>query len=280
MTYSFIHFTGVRQQNLEYVRRAHRRLQSGRRLGRADVRTEQRFYFCELLDSPTRMMRTTSIMKDFLTDLFTYQIVMKPINITKHTAQITVQTQHPSHRCGLRGQTRHGEVIGKVGGGRHQKNRGIKDTIKLRSGTTKKIQQLVPEAGRNPAPNDVPDGIMFMNMSHDIVSFLAALDTDYKHKFSLTLPIYFSYLPTVSPTHTRSMVLDPYLPCDVPRQSGGSTQFPSLTGTELASMDWQCGSVTFMSRRTIDNFVMLVIKLKIASWVWSKWVLSHPTSLV
>ena len=26
------------------------------------------------------------------------------------------------------------------------------------------------------------------------------------------------------------MVLDPYLPCDVPRQSGGATQIPSLTG--------------------------------------------------
>ena len=42
---------------------------------------------------------------------------------------------------------------------------------------------------------------------------------------SSTSPIF----PTVSPTHTRSMVLDPYLPCDVPRKSGGSTQIPSLT---------------------------------------------------
>ena len=28
------------------------------------------------------------------------------------------------------------------------------------------------------------------------------------------------------------MILDPYIPCDVPRQSGGSTQIPSLTGYE------------------------------------------------
>ena len=34
--------------------------------------------------------------------------------------------------------------------------------------------------------------------------------------------------PAVSPAHTRSMILDPYLPCDVPRQSGGSTQIPFL----------------------------------------------------
>ena len=33
------------------------------------------------------------------------------------------------------------------------------------------------------------------------------------------------------------MVLDPYLPCDVPRQSGGSTQIPSLTGYEPKSVE-------------------------------------------
>ena len=43
--------------------------------------------------------------------------------------------------------------------------------------------------------------------------------------------------PTVSPTHTRSLVLDPYLPGDVPRQSGGSTQIPSLTGYEPKSIE-------------------------------------------
>ena len=33
------------------------------------------------------------------------------------------------------------------------------------------------------------------------------------------------------------MILDPYLPCDVPRQSGGSTQIPSLTGYEPNSVE-------------------------------------------
>ena len=45
---------------------------------------------------------------------------------------------------------------------------------------------------------------------------------------SLSSPIF----PTVSPTHTRSLVHDPYLPCEVPRQSAGSTQIPALTGYE------------------------------------------------
>ena len=40
--------------------------------------------------------------------------------------------------------------------------------------------------------------------------------------------------PTVSPIHTRSLVHYPCLPCKVPRQSGGSTQIPSLTGTDRA----------------------------------------------
>ena len=60
------------------------------------------------------------------------------------------------------------------------------------------------------------------------VSFFAARDTDHKHKFSLTHFIHFSF-PTVSLLQTSPMILDPYIPCDVPRQSGGSTQIPSLT---------------------------------------------------
>ena len=62
------------------------------------------------------------------------------------------------------------------------------------------------------------------------VSFLAAPDTDHKHKFSLT---HFAYLSDDLPnTHTRPLVHDEYLPFDVPRQSGGSTQIPSITGYE------------------------------------------------
>ena len=45
--------------------------------------------------------------------------------------------------------------------------------------------------------------------------------------------------PTVSPAHTRSLILDPYLPCGVPRQSGGSTQIPSLTGYEPKSGEFK-----------------------------------------
>ena len=42
--------------------------------------------------------------------------------------------------------------------------------------------------------------------------------------------------PTSSPLHTGPMILVPYFPCDVPRQSGGSTQIPSLTGNEPKSV--------------------------------------------
>ena len=43
-----------------------------------------------------------------------------------------------------------------------------------------------------------------------------------------TSPIF----PTFSPSHPSPLAHDPYLPCDVPRQSGGSTRIPSLTGYE------------------------------------------------
>ena len=42
---------------------------------------------------------------------------------------------------------------------------------------------------------------------------------------SSTSPIF----STVSPAHKRPSAHDLFLPCDVPRQSGGSTQIPSLT---------------------------------------------------
>ena len=74
-------------------------------------------------------------------------------------------------------------------------------------------------------------------MSH----FLAARDTDCKHKFSLTRLIYFSYLSDgLTNTHTRSMALDPYLPCDVPRQSDGSTQIPTLPCSAIGEPGEQC----------------------------------------
>ena len=43
---------------------------------------------------------------------------------------------------------------------------------------------------------------------------------------------YLTYLSDDLPTLTRPSVHDPHLPCDVPRQSGGSTPIPSLTGCE------------------------------------------------
>ena len=52
---------------------------------------------------------------------------------------------------------------------------------------------------------------------------------------SSTSPVF----PTVSSTHTRSMVLNPYIPCDSPRQSGGSTQIPSFTGWEPKSVEFK-----------------------------------------
>ena len=43
--------------------------------------------------------------------------------------------------------------------------------------------------------------------------------------------------PTVSPSQTSPMILNPYIPCDVPRLSGGSTQIPSLVGYETKSVE-------------------------------------------
>ena len=58
-------------------------------------------------------------------------------------------------------------------------------------------------------------------------SSFAAPDTDHSaqvlsHTISSTSPI----IPTVSPLHTGPVILDPNIPCDVPQQSGGSTQIP------------------------------------------------------
>ena len=58
------------------------------------------------------------------------------------------------------------------------------------------------------------------------VSFFASPDTDHKHKPSLT---YLS--DSITNTH-KTLVHDPYVPCEVPRQSGGSTQIPALIGYE------------------------------------------------
>ena len=80
---SRIHFRCVRKQNIEYVRRVHSRVENwSRRLARAELRTEQRLYFCELSDSldssimphqSTKVTRTTSIVEPSL---------IEPTNVT------------------------------------------------------------------------------------------------------------------------------------------------------------------------------------------------------
>ena len=67
------------------------------------------------------------------------------------------------------------------------------------------------------------------------VSLLAAPDTDHQHKFSLTHCIHFSYLSDTFAHKPRDS--RPLYTCDVPRQSGGSTEIPSLTGDEPNSFE-------------------------------------------
>ena len=62
-------------------------------------------------------------------------------------------------------------------------------------------------------------------MSHTLPHLTLTTSTS---SLSPTSPIF----PTISPTHTRPSVHDPHLPCEIPRQSGGSTQIPSLTSYE------------------------------------------------
>ena len=50
---------------------------------------------------------------------------------------------------------------------------------------------------------------------------------------SLASPIF----PAFSPSHPSPLAHDPCLPCEDPRQSGGSTQIPSLTGYEPKSVE-------------------------------------------
>ena len=67
-------------------------------------------------------------------------------------------------------------------------------------------------------------------MSHSLPHLTLTTSTG---SLSLTSPIF----PTISPTHTSALVHDPYLPCEVPRHSGGSTHIPSLTGSEPKSVE-------------------------------------------
>ena len=65
-------------------------------------------------------------------------------------------------------------------------------------------------------------------MSHSLPHLTLTTSTSSLSPISSTSHIF----PTVTPAHTRSLILDPYLPCDFPRQSGGSTQIAPRTGCE------------------------------------------------
>ena len=65
---------------------------------------------------------------------------------------------------------------------------------------------------------------------------------------SPTSPIF----PTIAPTRTRPLVHDEYLPRDVPRQSGGSTQIPSLTGHEPKLIEAEAIEPEDLERRRIE----------------------------
>ena len=69
-------------------------------------------------------------------------------------------------------------------------------------------------------------------MSHSLPHLTLTTNTSSLSPFSSSSPI----CPTVSPSQTITMNLDPNIPCDGPRQSDGSTQIPSLTGSEPKSI--------------------------------------------
>ena len=114
MAPSYTCITRVKMQNLEDMRKVHRRLQSwNRRTARAELRTEERFWFCELPDSqtavvmphhPTDVTRTTSIMDPSL---------IKPRNVTNCTKQV----HQPQHNHGRLDQDlkqiNHGNILAR-----------------------------------------------------------------------------------------------------------------------------------------------------------------------
>ena len=70
-------------------------------------------------------------------------------------------------------------------------------------------------------------------MSRPLPHLTLTTSTSSHSPISSTSPIF----PTVSLLHTSPMILDPCIPCDVPRQSGGSIQIPSLTSYEPKSVE-------------------------------------------
>ena len=72
-------------------------------------------------------------------------------------------------------------------------------------------------------------------MSHSLPHPTLTTSTNSLSPFSSTSPIF----PTVSLSQTSLMILQPKIPCDVPRQGGGSTQIGSLTGYEPKSVEFK-----------------------------------------
>ena len=56
----------------------------------------------------------------------------------------------------------------------------------------------------------------------------------------------------ISSQRTRPLAHDPYLPCEVPRQSGGSTQIPSLTGYEPKAIETEAIEPEDLEPRRIE----------------------------
>ena len=81
-------------------------------------------------------------------------------------------------------------------------------------------------------------------MSHSLPNLTLTPSTSSLLPFSATSPI----CPTVSPSQTSTMNLNPHIPWDGPRHSGGSTQIPSLTDFEPKTVEFK------HNRRRSDRF--------------------------
>ena len=67
MAQSYNHSGCAFKQNLEHVRKTHRRLRSwNRRVDRAELLTEERLWFCELPDSPAHPAKLTQMTRSFM----------------------------------------------------------------------------------------------------------------------------------------------------------------------------------------------------------------------
>ena len=82
-------------------------------------------------------------------------------------------------------------------------------------------------------------------MSHSLPHLTLTTSTC---SLSPTSPIF----PTISPAHTGPSVHDEYLPCDVPRQSGGSTHIPSVTGYQPKLIETEAIELEDLEPRKIE----------------------------